>query len=99
MHLSTAARQPPRSTSTHGRDRGPPRLRAARTIFQVIDKCCSTLPGLELGGKLSIGTRADGPEALSKLATVESVATGGAAFKYVTSLVVALLMYPYILVL
>lgn len=51
------------------------------------------------GGGLAAGTRADGPKALSKLATAESVATGKAAFKYVISLGVALLMYSGILVL
>lgn len=28
-------------------NRGAPLLRGARTIFQIIDQCCSDLPGLE----------------------------------------------------
>lgn len=56
------------------------------------------LPGLEADS--AAGTRADGPEALSsRLATAESVAAGRAAFKYVISLGVALLMYSSTLVL
>lgn len=52
-----------------------------------------------LRDRLAAGNRADGPEALSKLATAGSVATGRAAFKYVISLGVAQLMYSSTLVL
>lgn len=73
MHLLMAEWQVP-ATLNICCDRDTPWLRGARTIFQVTEKCCKQPAWL--GDGLGAGTRADGPEALSKLAIAASVATG-----------------------